>query len=148
MNWWEEQFLPEGRRYARPLCTTANTAKMASIRKVESEETVCSCSKKLFASPVPGAIHTCRDWEACERVPSKRPTALCQSMRTFHMPLLLHLHAAMYSGVTLKGKSSRCLTTYMIARTMASSAVKNTHLPVLCCSTAKYAASSPTRAAS
>ena len=36
------------------------------------------------------------------------------------------------------------LTTYMMPSTTASSTVKKTHLPVLCCWTSKYAASSPT----
>lgn len=67
-----DECLPEGRRYARPLCTTAKTAKMAIMRKVESVEMLSSCSKKLFASPVPGAIHTCKGRGKSQGRPSSR----------------------------------------------------------------------------
>ena len=62
---------------------------------------------------------------------------ICNAVRLMHWCVLSESVLCAYSDLQL--------TAYMIAKTTASSAVKNVHLAVLCCEGSKLAASSPAR---
>ena len=143
---------------------------MASMSAVESEEIFSSCSRNAVATPVLGAIHTCitpprfqlrflpsttgllssiklgysLQGRACDGVSLRRTSLMDQSAlqwrcRRFHR-LTAQTHGKVMGDLSSLGE----LTTYMMPSTTASSTVKKTHFPVLCCWTSKYAASSPT----